>query len=77
MSRTRRRRNPSNLKKPINERVLRKAFENGLSLYPRGYWDQGKGVMVGPPFIVTKQQVDEIVEILERSLDEAERDVIS
>lgn len=59
------------------ERVLRKASESGLSLYPGGCWGQGEGVMVGPPFIVTGQQVDEIVEILDRSLDEVERDVIS
>ena len=52
-------------------KILEEAFDNGLSLYPSQY-PNPNGVIVAPPFIVTPQQIDEIVEILERSIDEVE-----
>ena len=62
----------------FNQRVLNKCFEAGLLVYPGfGSVDgvRGDHIQVAPPFIVTRSQIDEIVEILEASIGEAEKTV--
>ena len=62
------------------QKILDKAYLNGLILYPSsGFVDgvSGDGVMIGPPFIVTKEQIDEIVGILDKTLSEVEDDLRS
>jgi adenosylmethionine-8-amino-7-oxononanoate aminotransferase len=56
----------------VTEKVIDLAFENGLVLYPgTGFVDGGRGdmVMVGPPFVITEAQIDEIIEILKITLE--------
>ena len=56
------------------------AFERGLILYPgQGTVDGvcGDHVMVAPPFIVTDEQMDEIVAILAEALGAALSGVLS
>lgn len=51
------------------ERVIDLAFENGLILYPgTGFVDgvNGDMVMVAPPLIIEENQIDEIIDILEK-----------
>jgi len=50
-------------------------LKNGLSIYPiHAFLDgiRGDHIQVSPPYIVTTSQLDEIVTILDRSLDEIE-----
>ena len=49
----------------LNERVKREAFARGLACYPMGGTidgRQGDHVILAPPYIVTAEQVDMIVE---------------
>jgi adenosylmethionine-8-amino-7-oxononanoate aminotransferase len=62
----------------ITRRVAEAAWARGLIVYPDESNGQiqgvsGDGFMVAPPFITTKEEVDEIVRILEESLDEVAR----
>jgi 4-aminobutyrate aminotransferase-like enzyme len=60
----------------FTERVIDLAFENGLVLYPgTGFVDgvNGDTVMVGPPLIIEEAQIDEIIDILEKTFSKMER----
>ncbi len=55
----------------FTEKVIDLAFENGLVLYPgTGFVDgvNGDMVMLGPPLIIEEAQIDEIVDILRKTL---------
>jgi adenosylmethionine-8-amino-7-oxononanoate aminotransferase len=57
----------------LSERIRIQAMENGLICYPMGGLVDGKrgdNVMIAPPFIVEEQHVFEIVEKLNKTLDE-------
>jgi len=57
----------------VTERVLAAAKERGLLLYPAsGCADgiNGDAVMLGPPFVVTNEELGAIVELLSASLDD-------
>jgi adenosylmethionine-8-amino-7-oxononanoate aminotransferase len=58
-----------------HSRVVDKCFENGLLVYPGiGTVDGVKGdhIQVAPPLVVTREEIDEIVELLDRSIGEVE-----
>jgi len=60
----------------FTERMIDLAFENGLVLYPGiGFVDgvNGDTVMVGPPLIIEEAQIDEIIDILEKTFSKMER----
>jgi adenosylmethionine-8-amino-7-oxononanoate aminotransferase len=62
----------------VTKRVAEAAWNRGLIIYPDESNGQvqgvaGDGFMVAPPFITTKAEIDEIVGILEESLDEVGR----
>jgi len=60
----------------FTERIVDLAFENGLVLYPgTGFIDgvNGDTVMIGPPLIIEEAQIDEIIDILERTFSKIER----
>ena len=49
----------------VSERVARQALENGLVCRPLG-----QAVVLAPPFVITEAEVDELFDILGRTLDE-------
>lgn len=59
--------------------ISKTAFKNGLILYPgSGCVDGtlGDHTLVAPPFIIEKQEIDEMVSILDRSISEVEHEVL-
>ena len=61
----------------FTEKILEKAFERGLILYPSiGFVDgvNGDGIMVSPPFIVEEGEIDEIINILQDVFKEVENE---
>ena len=59
--------------------VVDKCFENGLLVYPGvGTVDgvRGDHIQVAPPLVVTRDEIDEIVELLDRAIGEAESEVL-
>jgi len=66
-------------KAKFSHRVLERCMGNGLLVYPMmGTVDGVKGdhIQVAPPLVVTRPQIDEIVGLLERSIAEAEGEVL-
>lgn len=64
--------------KLYHKRVVNKCFENKLIVYPgSGTVDgiRGDHIQVAPPLVVTKDQIDEIVDILYRSIREVEDEI--
>ncbi|MBS7619266.1 aspartate aminotransferase family protein [Candidatus Bathyarchaeota archaeon] len=62
----------------FNQKVLERCFNNGLLVYPGfGSVDGVKGdhIQVAPPLVVSKSQIDEIVQILGKSVIEAEAEL--
>ncbi len=58
---------PFPAKDKLNDRIRQRAFDNGLMVYySQGCADGVNGdiIMLGPPLIVTREQVDEMVELL-------------
>ena len=55
----------------VSERVARQALANGLVCRPLG-----QSVVLAPPFIITQAQVDELFDILGRTLDEVHEQVL-
>jgi len=63
----------------FSRRVLESCFRNGLLVYPgTATVDgvRGDHIQVAPPLVVTRTQIDEIVELLDRSIAEAEREAL-
>jgi len=63
----------------FNGRVVEQCYENGLLVYPGvGTVDGVKGdhIQVAPPLIVSKDEIDEIVKLLDKSLGEVEAEVL-
>ena len=63
----------------FSRRVLERCFENGLLVYPGvaavdGF--RGDHIQVAPPLVVTSSQIDEIISLLDRSIGEAEGEVL-
>lgn len=59
---------PGNLN--VSERVSRQALKNGLICRPLG-----QAIVLAPPFIINKQQIDELFTLLRRTLDEVHADL--
>jgi adenosylmethionine-8-amino-7-oxononanoate aminotransferase len=54
----------------VSERIANKALEKGLICRPLG-----AAIVLGPPFIITEEQIDEMFDILEETLAEVFADV--
>lgn len=54
----------------VSERIANKALEKGLICRPLG-----AAIVLGPPFIITEAQVDEMFDILEATMEEVFTDV--
>jgi len=62
-----------------NGRVVDRCFLNGLLVYPgSGTVDGVKGdhIQVAPPLVVDREQIDEIAELLDRSIGEVEKETL-
>jgi adenosylmethionine-8-amino-7-oxononanoate aminotransferase len=62
----------------LHARVKARAMANGLLVYPMGGTVDGRHgdhVLLAPPFIVSEAQLEQIVDRLARSIDEALREV--
>ena len=62
----------------FHRRVGDAAFERGLILYPMGGTIDGRRgdhLLVAPPFIIPRGQIDRLVETLARALDDALKQV--
>lgn len=63
----------------FNSQVVETCFQNGLLVYPgTGTVDgvRGDHIQVAPPLVATKEQIDEIIELLDKSIGEVETKVI-
>ncbi len=61
--------------KRIAVKVVQAAFRRRLNiLFGNGYLKNGQGdaILIGPPFIVTKKEIDKIVEIIRESILEVQ-----
>jgi adenosylmethionine-8-amino-7-oxononanoate aminotransferase len=69
----RRTKEPFEAELKLSERIRQKAMENGLICYPMGGVVDGKrgeNVMIAPPFIVEEQHVFELVDKLNKTLEQ-------
>lgn len=63
-------------KNQLSEKIVQTALKKGLNLlFGTGFTEDGQGdaVMVTPPYIVTKKEIDKIVEILKASILEVQK----
>jgi len=61
----------------FNRRIVDKCFDNGLLVYPGpGTIDgvRGDHIIVAPPLVASKGEVDEIIKLLDKSLTEVEKE---
>ena len=59
--------------------IAKKAFENGLIIYPGGGTvdgHRGDHILVAPPFIIQKDEIDQMVSILSQTIAEVEAEVL-
>jgi len=66
----------------LNRRLVDEAFSRGLIIYPgaSGGMINGKGgnaIMVAPPFIITKEQLDKLLSILDETITTVEKQIVS
>lgn len=69
---------PFEAKLALTDLIVKKARENGLLLYPAAAGKdgvQGDAVIIAPPFIITKEETDQLIRILKETLIEIERDL--
>lgn len=62
----------------LHARVKARAMANGLLVYPMGGTIDGRlgdHVLLAPPFIVSESKLEQIVDLLARSIDEALQEV--
>ena len=63
----------------VAELLSKAAFSNGLIVYPgTGSVDgnQGDHILVAPPFIIEKHEIDKLVSILDQSISELEKEIL-
>ncbi len=58
--------------KETSDICLNKALKKGLLVVPSGWY--GNVIRFAPPFIVTREQIDEAVDILDKCFYEAEKE---
>lgn len=61
--------------KGLQARLIDQCFQNGLLVYPSVGGPDGtdeNGILIAPPFIITKNQCDELLEKLVQSMDQLE-----
>ncbi len=69
-------------KMQVSEKIVQQAMKRGLNLYfATGFVDglngvEGDAVMVAPPFIVSKKEIDKIVDIFRESILEVQNNIL-
>lgn len=69
---------PFNPKWRYTQRITDTAFSKGLILYPGGECVDGvmgDDILIGPPFIITEELIDEIIEILDETIAQVEEEL--
>ena len=60
---------------PVEERITRRivaaGLKKGVFFYPAGSGEAQDVIMLGPPFIITEDDIDLLVTVLEESIDSA------
>ena len=59
--------------------IVKKAFEKGLIIYPgAGTVDGHRGdhILIAPPFIIKKEEIDELAALLDQSITEVEAEIL-
>ena len=61
----------------ITSRIVEKAFQKGLLVYPAAGAVDGVGdaIIVAPPFVITEEEIDLLVQILDESVREVMAEV--
>lgn len=63
----------------LTDLVIEKAFANGLLLYPAAAGDEGVGgdaIMIAPPLVITRDELDELLESFRMTIKVVEQDLI-
>ncbi|WP_078380310.1 aspartate aminotransferase family protein [Sutcliffiella halmapala] len=69
---------PFSHEKAVTLKLIEKAQKNGLLLYPAAAGTEGIGgdaIIIAPPLSITKEEVDELVTILEKTLTELKEEL--
>lgn len=64
--------------KGLQNKFIDKCFKNGLLVYPAVGGPEGKdenGVIISPPFIITQEESDELLQKFDQSLNEVSREL--
>lgn len=62
----------------VTQRIIKKCFENGLIVYPAAGCIDGRAgdaILISPPLIVTKDEIDRIIAILSDAITEVENEL--
>jgi adenosylmethionine-8-amino-7-oxononanoate aminotransferase len=65
----------------VNSKIINKAFAKGLILYPPGNTGNadgisGNAVLVAPPLITSREQINEILNILDETIKEVDKELL-
>lgn len=69
---------PAELK--LNEKIASAAFAKGLITYPGGGSAdgvRGDHILLGPPLVITRAEIDELVALLDQALSQVEREALA
>lgn len=69
---------PFDLKHGVTGRLIEKAFHKGLLVYPAtGGIDgvAGDSIILSPPLVITKEEIDRLVQILDETIDELQQEL--
>ena len=64
----------------LNAKIGSVAFANGLITYPGGGsvdGSRGDHILLGPPLVITRAEIDELVGILDLTLDRVKREILN
>ncbi|MFF2457872.1 aspartate aminotransferase family protein [Peribacillus simplex] len=70
----RKKKNPYPPELNVTNRVIKQAFEKGLLVYPASGAINGMGdaIIISPPLVITKDEIDSLVDILEEAISEVQ-----
>ncbi len=65
------------VERQVTSRMIELAFRNGLLIYPAGGGLDGTGdaIIIAPPLVITKEEIDELAEKMEQTLFEMQEEL--